>query len=158
MKLKNGEIFNAKEPLGKLMEAKFPVKTAFALAKMARKLDEAVQDIEKVRQGLFQTYGAPDPKNMTQLRVDQTIPLVDEKGEAQNDPEGTPVMIPNPKWSKFMEELGELFSQEVEVVLESVALPEKVAGTCDKCGHNMDKPLEIEPTTLMALEKFVTVE
>ena len=143
MKLTNGEIFNAKEPLAKLMEAKFPVKTSFALTKMARKLNEALQDIEKVRQGLFQTYGTPDPKNMTQIRVNQTIPLTNEQGEVQNDAEGNPVMIPNPKWSKFMEEIGELFSQETEIVLDVVTLPDT---------------LEVEPATLMMLDKFVTVE
>jgi len=155
MKLTNGEIFNAKEPLAKLMDAKFPVKTAFALVKMARKLDEHLADINKVRQGLFMTYGTPDPKNQTQLRVEQFIPDPDE---GQEPTDAGVRMIANPKWAKFIEEMGELMSQEVEVVLEPVALPEKVVGTCDKCGHNMDKALEIEPTTLMALDKFIRVE
>uniref|UniRef100_A0A6M3LTQ2 Uncharacterized protein n=1 Tax=viral metagenome TaxID=1070528 RepID=A0A6M3LTQ2_9ZZZZ len=155
MKLTNGEIFNAREPLTKLMEAKFPVKTAFGLVKMARKLDEHLQDIEKVRQGLFQTYGTPDPKNMTQIRVEQYIPDPDE---GQEPTDAGVRMKENPKWPKFREELTELFNQEVEVVLEPVALPEKVAATCDKCSHNMDKALEVEPATMMALEKFITVE
>jgi len=46
---------------------------------------------------------------------------------------------------------------EVEIVLEPVTLPEKVAAVCDKCGHNMDRLLEIEPATLILLEKFVKV-
>ena len=39
-----------------------------------------------------------------------------------------------------------------------VKLPEKVAATCDKCKHNMDKALEIEPAILLLLEKFVTLD
>ena len=60
-------------------------------------------------------------------------------------------------FAKFMGEMNELFSQEVEVVFDKVKLPEKVAGTCDKCSHNMDRMLEIEPNVLMALDKFVEV-
>ena len=58
---------------------------------------------------------------------------------------------------KFVDELTELMNQEVEVVFEKVMLPEKVAATCDKCSHNMDKMFEIEPSVLMALGKFVDV-
>jgi len=38
-----------------------------------------------------------------------------------------------------------------------VKLPEMVAATCDKCHHNMDKVLEIEPAILLSLEKFIEV-
>jgi len=135
MKLTNGEIFMAREPLGKLMEQKFPVKTSYGLAKLASKLNDQLKVIDDVRNGLIKTYGEPDKENSQQIRV---------------DPEGE-------SFGKFVEELNELFSQEVEVVFDKVKLPEKVAATCDACKHNMDKSLEIEPSVLMALDKFVEV-
>ena len=45
-------------------------------------------------------------------------------------------------WEKFLSEFEELMSQEVEVVFDVVTLPDT---------------LEIEPATLMALDKFVKV-
>ena len=136
MKLNNGEIFTAREPLGKLMEQKFPVKVSYGLAKLANKLSEQFKVIDDVRNGLIRTYGEADKENPQQIKV---------------NPEG-------PNFEKFVGEMNELFSQEVEVVFDKVKLPEKVAATCDKCSHNMDKALEIEPSVLMALEKFVEVE
>lgn len=120
MKLTNSEIFNAKEPLKELIKNKFPVKTSLALVKLAHKLNEFLLPIEQVREGLIRTHGKPDPEHPQQFRV-------------APDCEG---------FSKFIEELGELMSQEVEIVIEKVALPET---------------LEIEPTILMALEKFIRV-
>lgn len=135
MNLNNGEIFAAREPLQKLLQEKFPVKVAYGLAKMANKLNDQLKVIDEVRNGLIKTYGEPDKDNPQQLRV---------------NPEGE-------NMGKFVEELNELFNQEVEVVFEKVKLPEKVAATCDSCHHNMDKMLEIEPSILMMLEKFVEV-
>lgn len=120
MKLTNGEIFNAKEPLAKLIDLKFPVKTSYGLAKLASKLDAQLGVIEKVRQGLIQTYGEKNPDNPQQIRVSPQS-------------EGFP---------KFAAELGELMNQEVEIVFDVVTLPDT---------------LEIEPTVLMALEKFIKV-
>lgn len=136
MKLNNGEIFNAREPLSKLMEQKFPVKVSYGLAKLANKLNDQLKVIDNVRNGLIKTYGEADRDNPQQIMV---------KPESENFP-------------KFVEEMNELFSQEVEVVFDKVKLPEKVASTCNACHHNMDKMLEIEPSVLMALEKFVEVE
>lgn len=120
MKLTNGEIFNAREPLQKLMAEKFPVKVSYGLAKLAAKLNDQLGVIEKVRQGLIQTYGEKNPENPMQIRVDPQS-------------EGFP---------KFASELGELMSQEVEIIFEVVTLPDT---------------LEVEPATLMALDKFVKV-
>jgi len=68
MKLKNGEIFNAAQPLSKLMDEKFPVKVSLGLAKLVNKLNVELKAIEEVRQGLVKRYG----KEVNgQLRVDQ---------------------------------------------------------------------------------------
>ena len=120
MKLTNGEIFNTREPLQKLMQEKFPVKVSYGLAKLAAKLDDQLQVIEKVRQGLIRTYGEQDPDNPMQTRV----------------------LPQSKKFPKFAEEYGELMSQEVEIVFDVVTLPDT---------------LEVEPATLMALDKFVKV-
>ena len=135
MKLNNGDIFTAREPLAKLMEQKFPVMVSYKLAKMTSKLNEQLKVIDEVRNGLSKTYGKADKDNPQQISVPQ-----DSRG-----------------FSKFMEEFGTLMNEEVEVVFDKVKLPEKVAATCDKCSHNMDKSLEIEPNVLMALDKFVEV-
>lgn len=57
MKLNNGEIFTASEPLKKLLEEKFPVKVSYGLAKLANKLQEQLKVIDDVRNGLIKTYG-----------------------------------------------------------------------------------------------------
>jgi len=118
VKLTNGEIYNAKAPLQKLLAEKLPVKTSYGLAKLASKLDDQLGVIDKVRQGLFQTYGEANPENMMQIRVDP---------QSKNFP-------------KFASEIGELMAQEVEIVFDVVTLPDT---------------LEVEPITLMALEKFI---
>lgn len=121
MKLTNGEVFNARVPLEQLSALKFPVKTSLALVKLAQKLQEFFLPVDKVRDGLIRQYGESDPENPQLTRV---------KPDSEN-------------WGKFITEMQELLSQEVEVVFETVALPEE---------------LEIEPTILMALSKFVEVE
>ena len=120
MKLTNGEIFNAKEPLQKLIQERLPVKASYGLAKLAAKLETQLGVIEKVRQGLIQTYGEKDPDNPMQIKVDP---------QSENFP-------------KFAAEIGELMSQETEMVLEVVTLPDT---------------LEVEPAVLMALDKFVKI-
>ena len=102
MKLTNLEIYNAKEPLSKLIQEKLPVKASYGLAKLASKLDAQLGVIEKVRQGLIQTYGEKDPDNSQQIRVNP---------QSEN-------------FSKFAEEYGELMVQEVEIVFDVVTLPD----------------------------------
>jgi len=136
MKLNNGEIFTASEPLKKLLEVKLPVKSSLALARLANKLQEQLKIIEDVRNGLIRTYGKENLEQKGQLRIDP--------GD-ENFP-------------KFVEQFNELMEQEVEVVLEKVKLPEKVVEKCDKCEAIIGKPLQIEASVLMALEKFIEVE
>lgn len=126
MKVRNGEIFAAKEPLAKLAEKEFPVKVSYGLAKLANKLNEQYVVIEQVRNGLVQKYGEPVNGSANQLSVPQ-------------DSEGFP---------KFVSEFNELLEQTAELVFETVLLPEMVDGVA----------LQIEPSILMALEQFVTVE
>jgi len=133
VKLTNKDIFVAREPLQKLLGEKFPVKISYGLAKLAKKLNDQLEVIEEVRQSLIKKYGESNEKGQMEVKQD---------GE---------------NWGKFIEEFNELMAQEVEIVLGKVKLPEKVASTCDKCNHSMDKSYEIEPALLMALDKFVEV-
>ena len=133
MKLTNGDIYGAQEALRKLVGQKFPVMVSYKLSKLVMKLNEQFKVIEEVRNGLVKKYGETNGKG--QILV---------KTESENFP-------------KFVAEFDELMAQESEIACEKVKLPEKVAATCDKCNHNMDKQFEIEPQVLMQLEKFVEV-
>lgn len=119
MKLANGTILEAKEPLKQLIEQKFPVLVSYKLVKLVNKLNEHYKVIEETRQGLVRTYGVKDERTGN----------IAVKQEDVNYP-------------KFVSELNELLSQEVEIVFEKVKLPDT---------------LEIEPSALLALEKFVEV-
>lgn len=101
MKLKNGEIFNAKEPLNKLMAVKLPVKTSYELAQLAHKLKNQIQIIDEVRDRLIATYGKP----------------------ATNIPGGSQITPADEGFPKFAEELGELLDQEIEIEFNIVKLP-----------------------------------
>ena len=72
-----------------------------------------------------------------------------------NDP--TKLDTTDENYPKLVEEVNELLAQEVEVKIDKVRLPETISATCDKCSHNMDKALEIEPSVLMTLGKLVEV-
>ena len=130
--MKNVEILNANEALVKLMKERFPVKTSSGLVKVARALQSSVEDFETTRKKLIEDYG---------IKV--------EDGKITSEQEDGV--------EKFVAEVNELGEQEVEVKVDKVKLPEKVAATCDQCHHNMDRPLEIEPSVLMALEKFIDI-
>lgn len=121
MKLTNFEIINAKVPLQQLAANKLPVTTSLALVRLIQKLAEFLVPIEQVREGLIKTYGEVDKENPMQTKI--------SPGDKN--------------WQKFAEEFQELMSQEVEVVIEKVALP---------------NTLEIEPAILMPLERFIMVE
>jgi len=106
MKLLNGEIFDAREPLQKLIEKELPVKVAYGLAKMSNRLNEQFKIIEDVRQGLIRKYGEADEEHPQKMAV---------KLESENYP-------------KFVAEMSELMNQEVEVVFDVVNLPLEVDG------------------------------
>ena len=133
MKLTNGDIWGAQEPLRKLVGQKFPVLVSYKLSKLVMKLNEQFKVIEEVRNGLIKKYGETDEKGNIQVKPDTE------------------------NFAKFVAEFNELMAQEVELVCEKVKLPEKVAATCDACKHNMDKAFEIEPQILIQLDKLMEV-
>lgn len=160
MKLQNGEIFMAWDALNKLAPegTLFPVRASMAIAHLRTKLEAPHRELEEVRNGLIRRYGEADPENSQNVSIKEVSEKKDDKGKVLNGKDGKPIMEPNPDFPKFAEEIRELMEKEVEVEFEKVKLPEKVAATCDKCSHNMDRMLEVEPNVLMALEKFVEIE
>lgn len=118
MKLSNGDIFNARAPLQKLVSLPMPVRTGFLLTRLVGKLNIELTAIEKVRSTIIQKYGQPN-------------------GDGQ-----IAVSPASPQFAQFVADIEELMSQEVSVDFEKPVLPGS---------------LEIEPSALMALEKFVDV-
>jgi len=101
MKLTNGEIFTAHEPLQQLITEKFPVKVSYGLAKLVSSLQAQTVIIESVRNSLVQKYGTLS------------------KGQLSVLPE-------NENFSKFADEFNSLMAEEIELDIQKVKLPEKV--------------------------------
>jgi len=162
----SGEIYNARhavdknnlpiDPLGILMQQKMPIGVGYKLAQLAKTIQPDLAVIEGLRNALIKEYGVADEVNPQQITVPTIIEKLDDNGKVVMV-DGKPVMVVNPKFTKFLNEVNELMAQEVKMVVEKVKLPEKVASTCEKCHNNMDKALEIEPAVLMLLDKFIEV-
>ena len=152
----SGEIFAAREPLTQLMQQKFPIMVSYKLAKMAQAVQVELKVIEDLRNALIKEYGAPSEADPNQVTVPTIIEKLDDKGNVVMK-DGKPVMVANPNLAKFLDEVNELMTQEVRLVIEKVKLPEKVASTCDKCHNNMDRALELEPAVLLLLDKFIEI-
>ncbi|KKN31683.1 hypothetical protein LCGC14_0821480 [marine sediment metagenome] len=104
MKVRNGTIFDANEPLVTLLKMAWPVKVSYGLVKLSSKLSDQWQVIEDVRRGLVQKHGS-------------------ENGNGEFGIEaGTEA------YDKFKAEYDELMNQEVELVFERVALPSEADG------------------------------
>ncbi len=131
MKVTNGEIMSCKGALEELVKIKLPVRASLQAAKFANKVSVKLKAIEEVRQGLIKTHGTKDDKGQISVNAQ------------------------SPNWEQFVKEFNELMEIEEEFVFEKIRIPEKVTGTCDACKHNMDVTLQIEPSILMVLERFV---
>lgn len=132
MKVTNEEIFNGRDSLRLLSQMRLPVLVSLQVARLVSKLNEPVRILEGVRNSLVNQYGQRQESG----EVTVVIP---------NDLLNRPV---SPGWENFLKELGELMAQEIEVDAEKVKLPQEVDG----------KPLQIEPSILIALERLIEVE
>lgn len=128
MKIANGEILNSVEPLNKLMGMRLPVKTSLQVAKLVSKLSEPLNEINTVKQGLIKKYEISFEPNP----AGNTTIKSGVEGDVQ----------------KYITEVDELVNLETEIVVDKIKLPAEVDG----------KALEIEPSILIALEKFIDVE
>lgn len=131
MKLTNAEIANTVGPLKKLMDIKWPVETSLEIVKLITKLQVPLGEMDIVRQGLVKRYGITFESDMA---GNTTI-----KSETEGDA------------LKYVTEAADLGSLEVELKVnerKKIKLPKKVDG----------KSLQIEPSILFALEKFIEVK
>lgn len=102
----NADIFHAIDPLKKLMAKELPVRTSFALAKLANTLNGHLQAIEVVRNGLVRKYGKP----------------------MEDRPGGLQVALDSVEYPKFIEEMNELLSEKADVAAQKVILPVTLDG------------------------------
>ncbi len=104
MKLRNGEVFESKDALQRLVDRDdIPLKYAMPLMRMVKKLNEEIVLIEQKKNRLIKKYGAEDKEK-------QTI-----------------VVPPNtPEWDSFIKEFEELMSLEVDINITPVKLPETI--------------------------------
>jgi len=101
----NGDIFGAKEALEELMRHRFPIRTSFALAKMASAVNGHLPNIQMVRKQIIENYGTLHPE---------------KRGNYQLPEEGTP------ERDAFNKEIEELMALEVEVDSAKVTLPSEL--------------------------------
>lgn len=144
MKVTNRDLFDGKNALQQLVMIKLPVIQSANAAKLFRLFNDALKDLDIVRRSLIETYGT-DAKSG---RGKEVLEFIDIDGEEKA----------NPAFDSFKKEWNELLDMEVDVKPVKVLLPQMVSSVCDKCHHNMDKPLEIEPWIIATLDKFVEVQ
>ncbi len=133
MELLNVDLYSSREALQKLAEVGLPIKVSFQLAKLIIAVQPTLTAIETLRYKLVQKYGAVDEEDPRRMQVPMT------------------------KMDAFNDEFDELLGQTVEIDIQKIKLPENVSSTCDGCGNVTEKPLELEPTILVLLDKFVEV-
>jgi len=135
MKVKNHIIYLAGNTIQRLGEVKLPVRTSLAVAKLTIKLVDAQKPIEQVRKDIVKEY----------------LPL-------KKDDKGVNIPLTEIQQKELEAKVNELMEEETDLdQKDKIKLPEMVSSTCDKCHHNMDKPLEIESNILAVLEPFLEV-
>ena len=102
MRATNAEIWQAKAALDEMLKERLPVKTAYWLAKLARKVSEQIRDIDAVRIKLIKDYGSTDEAGT--VSVSRT----------------------SERWPEFEAEFNELMAEVVEfegLPMEKISLP-----------------------------------
>lgn len=135
MKVTNQTVREAFQAVQILGGSKLPVKVSLQVAKLKKELKDLAEPVEETRQTLVKQHAELDKEGK---------PKQKENGEAIiKDREA------------FNADFKTLMDETVEVQSAKITLPATVASTCDKCHHNMDKALEIEPNILEALIEFL---
>lgn len=100
MQVSNMEVWQAREPLQTLLSEPWPVKTAYWLAKLARKIGDQYAVIDQVRVKLITQHGTQN-----------------ETGQIAISPE-------SPNWPQFAAEFNDLMAITVEIPLNRIVLPD----------------------------------
>ena len=101
MKITNGELFTAKEPLLKLIKERMPVKTSLSLRILIQKLNEYLVPAEQTRDDLIRKYGK------------------EQNGQFIIEPSDT-------NFIQYMKEYAELIAIENELGVVAIKLPEDI--------------------------------
>lgn len=128
----NGEIAGSIESLGLLSRMKWPVLVGLQVQKLVVKLREPAQIIDDVYNGLVDKYGDKQESGETAVIF---------PGDFQHRPVSAGHI-------QFLADRKLLMAQTVQVDADKIRLPLEIDG----------KPLQIEPTILIALEKLLIVE
>jgi len=124
-------IGNAVQQIGNI---KFPIQSKTKLIGLIAQLNKAITPVDKERQAIYKKYTNKYDDKGTKIR------LTDQQQEAMQT------------------DIDSYLDGEIEFDFsEKVTLPKMISSTCDKCHHNMDKPLEVESNILAILEPFIEV-
>jgi len=139
--LTNLELRMAQQAAEALGTQRLPVKASLRLAKLKIALDNATKPVEEARIKLVKAH--------------QRVEGEGTDAKPITKPDGSADIA---DMELFQKEFKTLMDDSTEVTIdELVKIPEMVFSTCDKCKHNMDRPLEVESNILAALSKFIDV-
>ena len=134
MKITNSEVLQANQALNRLMEIKLPVKISLDIALVTKLLQGQVQAFSVVRDKLYKTYTIVTEPGETNGQV---VFKCKEEGKEKENLEA------------FQNEFNELLEAETEELkFRAIQLPTEVNG----------ESLQIEPSIMVALTKFVEIE
>ena len=100
MQAKNGDVWQAREPLQELLKEPWPVKTAYGLARLGRRINEQAMLIEQVRTRLITQYGVANGAGQIAVTPD------------------------SPNWANFVTCFNELMDEDADIPLDKVILPD----------------------------------
>ena len=131
IKVTNRELADSMQFIGMLSSMKWPVLVGLEIATLVSSLREPARIIDEVHNSLVDRYGQKQESGEMAVIMPQ-------------DPGRRPLST---EWEKFRSEHKKLMAQEVELSIEKIKIPQEIDG----------KPLQIEPSILIALEKFIDV-
>lgn len=134
MKLTKLELLTIGNAVQQIGNIKFPIQSKTKLIGLIAQLNKAITPVDKERQAIYKKYTNKYDDKGTKIR------LTDQQQEAMQT------------------DIDSYLDGEIEFDFsEKVTLPKMISSTCDKCHHNMDKPLEVESNILAILEPFIEV-
>lgn len=98
--VRNGDVWAAKDALAELIKEPWPVKTAYGLAKLARRVGEQYSLIDQVRTGIIRQYGTTG-----------------ENGQVSIQPDSE-------HWGEFVAAFNEMMNEEAVIECAKVRLPD----------------------------------
>ena len=130
MRLTNQEIWKAYPKLLELSRVKLPIRASLGVAKIVNKLSKPYEVIGGEVNKLIKKYEKVDPETKK-----------------------SGIALDSPEMPLYLKDLKVLLDEPWgdNIAFDKVKLPDMVAGTCDKCKHNLDVPLLIEPAILIPL-------